>query len=159
MPKELNKGKNVNKLLSQQNLASQGEQVQKTKKDLYTNDAVHQFAINYAREANRQEFIKIKEKYEAGEDIPFWMSVNIRDRQERGLPPPWDPEGDPTTPNDVTVDAIAINWRGGIWASSYDLLKHKLKISKLSLEIMVTRLLHFSWKMWHNYMADTRTIQ
>ena len=36
----------------------------------------------------------IKEKFEAGEGIPFWMSVHIRDRMERGLPPPWDPDGD-----------------------------------------------------------------
>ena len=135
-----------------------GEQVSKTKKDLYTNDAVHNYTINYAKEANWQEFALIKEKFEAGEEIPFWMSVHIRDRTERGLPPPWDPDRDPTSPYDVVVDAIAVNWRGGIWASTYDLLKRKLKISKLSLEIMVTRLLHFSWKIWHNYSADTCTI-
>ena len=72
--------------------------------------------------------------------------------------PALDPDGNPTSPYDVVVDAIAVNWRGGIWASTYDLLKRKLKISKLSLEIMVTRLLHFSWKIWHNYSADTCTI-
>ena len=116
-----------------------GEQVQKTKQDLYQNDAVHNYVINYAKEASRQEFILIKEKFEAGEEI-------------------WDLDGDPTSPYNVVVDAIAVNWRGGIWASTYDLLKRKLKISKLSLEIMVTRLLHFSWKIWHNYSADTRTI-
>ena len=59
-----------------------GEQVSKTKKDLYTNDAVHNYAINYVKEANRQEFALIKEKFEAGEEIPFWMSVHIRDRTE-----------------------------------------------------------------------------
>ena len=79
--------------------------------------------IKYAIEANRQEFVLIKEKFEAGEEIPYWMSVNIKDRIERGLPPPWDPDGDPTSPYDVVVDAIVVNWRGGIWASTYDLLK------------------------------------
>ena len=107
---------------------------------------------------NRQEFAPIKEKFEAGEEIPFWMSVHIRDLIERGLPPPWDPDRDPTSPYDVVVDAIAVNLRGGIWASTYDLLKRKLKISKLTLEITVTRLLQFFWKIWHNYSADTRTI-
>ena len=61
------------------------------------------------KEANRQEFVLIKEEFEAGEDILYWISVNIRDRIERGLPPPWDPYGGPTSPYDV-VNAIAVNW-------------------------------------------------
>ena len=68
------------------------------------------------------------------------------------------PRLDPTSPYDVVVDAIAVKWRGGTWASTFDLLKRKLKISTLALEIMVTRLLHYSWKIWHNYSADTLTI-
>ena len=65
------------------------------------------------KEANRQEFVLIKEEFEAGEDILYWISVNIRDRIERGLPPPWDPDWDPISPYDIVVDAIAVNWRGG----------------------------------------------
>ena len=75
-----------------------------------------EYAIKYAKEANRQEFALIKENFEAGEEIPFWMSVHIRDRIDRGLPPPWDPDGDPTSPYDVVIDAIAVNWQGRIWA-------------------------------------------
>ena len=78
--------------------------------------AVHDYAIKYAKEANWQEFALIKENFEAGEEIPFWMSVHIRDRIDRGLPPPWDPDGDPTSPYDVVINAIVVYWQGGIWA-------------------------------------------
>ena len=54
----------------------------KDKKGPLHNDVVHNYVINYAKEANRQEFALIKEKFEAGEEIPFWMSVHIRDRTE-----------------------------------------------------------------------------
>ena len=76
--------------------------------------AIKKATTNYAKEANRQESVLIMEKFEAGEDISYWMSVNTRDRIERGLPPPWDPDWDPISPYDVVVNAIAVKWRAGI---------------------------------------------
>ena len=110
------------------------------------------YAFNFAKRVEDSALERVRRDPSSMSEAQKFL---FKARQDMGFPSPL-VDGEVPRPSAVVVKAIAINWRGGIWRES-DQVLNKLKLSRSFVSLTLVRLLCKEWHIWNSFMLDTRT--